>query len=279
MAQPLADHVAFITGAARGQGRAEAVRLAEAGADIIALDVCGPIKGRERFPASTPDDLAETVKLVEETGRRIVAVQGDVRAPADLDRAVAAGMAQFGRLDIVIANAGVAGGGVLSHEISEEDWATTIDINFTGVWRTVKTAIPHIIAGGRGGSIILTASSVGIGPKMHLADYGSAKAGLIMMAKVFALEYGAHNVRANAIAPGNVDTPLLANEVVYKLFRPDLEHPTRADVEPAFASTVPLKQQPLLDPDDIAHTAVWLCSPQAARLTGTVISVDMGSTI
>jgi (+)-trans-carveol dehydrogenase len=270
--------VAFVTGAARGQGRAHAVRLAEEGADIVALDICGPIKGREGIPASSAEDLAETARQVEATGRRILTFQGDTRDYDDVQRAVSSGIAEFGHIDIAIANAGTSGGNALAHQITEEDWRTTLDINLTGVWHTAKAVVSHLLEAGNGGCVILTSSGAGTKPMPHLADYAATKAGVIMLTRVLAVEYGAHGIRVNSIAPGNVDTPLVMNEAIYSLFRPDLDHPTKEDVASVFASMNLLKTKPWLSPRDVANAAVWLCSDDAATVTGITLPVDMGIT-
>src|SRR5690606_19374936 len=163
--------VAFITGAARGQGRSHAVRLAEEGADIIAIDVCGPISTHTDIPAATPDDLAQTVDLVKGIGRRVVAAEVDVRDYAAVKAAVDSGVEQLGRLDIVVANAGIGNGGQTLDHTSEEDWNDMIDVNLSGVWKSVKAAVPHLIAGGRGGSIILTSSVGGLKAYPHTGHY------------------------------------------------------------------------------------------------------------
>ena len=273
----VAGKVAFITGAARGQGRAHAVRLAEEGADIIALDICGPIKGREGIPASSPADLAETARQVEALDRRILTFQGDTRAFGDVRQAVDAGIAEFGHVDIAIANAGTSGGSALAHKISEEDWRTTLDINLTGAWHTAKAVLPHMITAGTGGSIVLTSSGAGIKAMPHLADYAATKAGVIMLTRVLAIEYGAHGIRVNSIAPGNVDTPLVMNDVIFSLFRPDLENPRKEDVQPVFEAMNVLAVKPWLSPRDIANAVLWLCSEDAATVTGITLPVDMGA--
>ena len=273
----LEGKVAFITGAARGQGRADALRLAAEGADIVAFDICAPIPGRDMVPAATRDDLAETERCVKEMGRQALAVVSDTRDFTDLQGAVDAARTRFGGIDVVIANAGTIGGNALAHEISENDWQTTLDINLLGVWLTVKAALPGMIAAGRGGSIILISSAAGIKPTAHLADYGASKAAVIHLTRVLALENGVHNIRVNCIAPGTVDTPMVLNDALFRLFRPDLESPTRADVEPTFSDLAVLKSNPLLDPGDIANAVLWLASDEAAFVTGVTLPVDMGA--
>jgi (+)-trans-carveol dehydrogenase len=274
----VAGKVAFITGAARGQGRAEAVRLAEEGADIIAFDICAPIVGREAFPASTPEDLAETARLVEMADRRCLTVRGDTRSFSEVSAAVEAGLAEFGHIDIAVANAGIAGGSALAHDISDADWQTTLDVNLTGVWHTAKAVLPSLIEAGNGGCIVITSSAAGVKAMENLADYGAAKAAVIHLTKILALENGRHGIRVNTIAPGNIDTPLVMNDPMFKLFRPDLEAPTRADVEPVFSGLKVLKGKTWLSPRDVADAVLWLASDEGAFVTGIVLPVDAGFT-
>ena len=273
----LEGKVAFVTGAARGQGRAHAVRSAEEGADIIGLDICGPIPavGRPDVPASNPEDLKETVRQVEALGRRIVTVEGDTRNYADLQRAVEMGLSEFGRIDIAIANAGTVGGFTVAHEIDEQDWRTVVDINLTGVWLTAKAVLPTMIEASAG-SIILISSGAGVKALPHAADYAATKAAVIMLSKVLALENAEHGIRVNCITPGNVDTTLGVNEILFKLFRPDLPNPTREDMQPVVESMSPLRTKPWLDPRDIADAALWLNSAEAANITGIMLPVDQG---
>jgi (+)-trans-carveol dehydrogenase len=277
MTAQLAGKVAFITGAARGQGRAHAVRLAEEGADIIALDICGPVEGRESVPASSADDLAETVRLVEALDRHIVAVQGDTRSFPDVTRALGAGLEEFGRVDIVVANAGTLGASTMAHQITEEAWRTTLDVNLTGVWHTVKAALPPMMDAGNGGSIVLISSGAGLRAMRHLADYAASKAAVIMLTKVLAIEYGRYRIRVNCISPGNVDTPMAMNNTTFALFRPDLDHPTKEDVRPVMESMSALRPEAWASPRDVANAAAWLCSDDASSVTGIVVPVDLGS--
>jgi SDR family mycofactocin-dependent oxidoreductase len=272
----LEGKVLFVTGAARGQGRAEAVRLAEEGADVVGLDVCGPIAGREHSPPSSEEDLAETVRLVEAQGRRMIGVAGDVRNFPDVRKAVDAGLGEFGHIDIVVANAGVSGGRGLVHEISEDDWRVSIDVNLTGAWNTVRAALPGMIAAGNGGCVVLISSSVAAKPKQNLGDYGAAKAAVSHLAQTLAIENGPHNIRVNSLAPGFVDTPLVMNPTTLRSFRPDLEQPTSADVGPVVSQMNRLKGKPMLAPRDIANAVLWLASEEGAFVTGAEIAVDMG---
>jgi NAD(P)-dependent dehydrogenase (short-subunit alcohol dehydrogenase family) len=177
-----------------------------------------------------------------------------------------------------VANAGTTGVNVNAQDISEQDWQTTVDINLTGTWHTVKAALPAMIEAGNGGSIILISSGVGIKALEHQADYGTTKAAVNYLTRVLALENGRHAIRVNCIAPGNVDTPMVMNEHIFHAFRPDLENPTRDDVEPVFANLNPLKVKPWLAPSDIANAVLWLASDEAAFITGVILPVDMGGT-
>jgi (+)-trans-carveol dehydrogenase len=268
--------VAFITGAARGQGRSHAVRLAQEGADIIAVDICKPVDGLY-YPTAVPEDLAETVSLVEGLGRRIVAVEADVRDYPALSAAVDAGVAQLGRLDIVVANAGIGNLGVSMEKMEERAWQETIDINLTGVWLTLKAAIPHVIAGGRGGSIILTSSTGGVKGMPNCADYAAAKHGVLGLMRTLALELGEHKIRANAILPGQVNTTMVMNDTIFRLFGPDLENPAQ-EFAPIWA-TFNVLQVPWQEPVDVSNAILFLASDEARYITGAALPVDAGAII
>ena len=269
--------VAFVTGAARGQGRRHAVRLAEEGADIIALDIAGPVPAQGSPPA-TPEDLAETVRLVEALDRRIVAGQADVRDSKAVEALVAEGVAQLGRLDVVAANAGILGNPGPAAATSDDDWQSVIDTNLSGAFHTVKAAIPHIIAGGRGGAIVITSSSIALRPAPNLAPYGAAKAGLVGLMRTLALELAEHSIRVNSIHPTSVATPMLLNPVNYRLFRPDLENPTLEDVEPVYRAGN-LLPVPYVEPDDISNALLFLASDEARYVTGVALPIDAGYAI
>ena len=269
--------VAFITGAARGQGRSHAIRLAQEGADIIAIDVCEDIAGTP-YAGATEADLAETVRLVEALDRRIVASKADVRDFGQLKQAVDDGVAQLGRLDIVSANAGVLTTMSPTDELSEEAWSDMIDINLSGVWRTVKAAIPHIRAGGRGGSITLTSSVAGMIGYPNIAHYVSAKHGVVGLMRTLALELAPDNIRVNSIHPTQVDTDMIQNDGTYRLFRPDLEHPTREDFEGA-AMGVNALPIAWVESVDISNALLFLASDEARYITGVPLPVDAGALV
>jgi len=273
----LEGKVAFITGAARGQGRSHAVRLAQEGADIIAVDVCEDIPGIP-YPGATEDDLAETTKQVEALDRRIIAVKADVRDYNALKKALDEGVAQLGgKLDIVSANAGIGTSPHNAWEIDEPTWQTMIDVNLTGVWHTAKAAIPHLIAN-NGGSIILTSSAAGLKGYQNIAHYVSAKHGVVGLMRTLALELGPHNIRVNSLHPTQVDTPMIQNEPTWRLFRPDLEQPTREDFIPA-SQAMNVLPIPWVEPLDISNAVLFLASDEGRYLTGVALPVDAGATI
>ena len=266
--------VALITGAARGQGRSHVVHLARAGASVIAVDVAGPVHG-VTYPMPTPADLDETVKLVEAEGAPVYAAVVDVRNRPALDAAVSAGVARFGRLDYVVANAGISGYGGIA-DLSDESWATMIDTNLTGVWNTLKVSIPHIVAGGRGGSIVLTSSTGGLRGLRNLAAYTAAKHGVVGLMRTMAIEHAADWIRVNTIHPGAVRTDMIMNPGTFRLFRPDLDDPDIDDVEDAFAAGNALPV-PWVEPEDISRAILFLLSDEARYITGATLPVDAGN--
>ncbi|WP_328396028.1 mycofactocin-coupled SDR family oxidoreductase [Nocardia sp. NBC_00416] len=266
--------VALVTGAARGIGRAQAIRLAEEGADIIAVDICGPVETVITPPAG-PDDLAQTVRAVERTGAGIVAVTADVRDGAALREATAAGAARFGGLDIVCATAGITSS-ARAVDLTEEQWRTMLDVNLTGVWQTCKAATPLLIARG-GGSMILTSSIAGLRGLVGVAHYTAAKHGVVGLMRSLAKELAPQHIRVNTVHPTNVDTPMIQNDMVRRSFRPDRENPTRAEFAEA-AKTMNLLDIPWVEPVDIANAALFLASDEARYITGAALPVDAGST-
>ncbi|HEV7471350.1 MAG TPA: mycofactocin-coupled SDR family oxidoreductase [Pseudonocardia sp.] len=269
--------VAFITGAARNQGRSHALRLAAEGADIIAVDICEPVKSIEMYPPATEEDLAETVRLVEELDRRVLATKADVRDSAALRAAVDAGVAEFGRLDIVCANAGVFEIQP-ALEVTDEGWAEMIDINLTGVWNTCRAALPHLIEGGRGGSIVITSSTAGLKGTPNTVHYTAAKHGVVGIMRTLANEFAQHSIRVNSVHPTGVDTVMIQNEKTWGLFDPANPHPTRETAEPVFASTNALPV-PWVEPIDISNAILFLASDEARYITGVTLPVDAGYTV
>ncbi|MEU6352936.1 mycofactocin-coupled SDR family oxidoreductase [Streptomyces sp. NPDC047072] len=271
----VADKVAFITGAARGQGRSHAVRLAEEGADIIAVDVCKQLDG-VTFAMSTPEDLEETVRRVEKLGRRIHAVQADVRDHDALKAAVDDGVERFGRLDIVVANAGLGSDGATLDAMSEKTWRDMIDVNLTGVWLSTKVSTPHIVAGGRGGSVVLTSSVGGLKAYPNIGHYIAAKHAVVGLMRTLATELGPHNIRVNSLHPTQVNTPMVMHEGTYRMFRPDLENPTVDDFA-AVSQGMHLLPTPWVEPLDISNAVLFLASDEGRFVTGVTLPIDAGA--
>jgi (+)-trans-carveol dehydrogenase len=268
--------VAFITGAARGQGRSHAVRLAQEGADIIAVDLCAQV-GSVPYPMATPEDLANTVKEVEALDRRIVAAQADVRDYAGLKKALDDGVAQLGRLDIVCSNAGISSFGAAA-ELDETTWQDMIDINLTGMWHTCKAAIPHLIAGGRGGSIVITSSDAGLKGFPNVAHYVSAKHGVVGLMRTLALELAPRFIRVNSLHPSTVNTDMVQNEAFYRLIRPDMGDPGPQEMADA-TTAINALPVPWEEPADISNAVLFLASDEARYITGVTLAVDAGAVI
>jgi len=270
----LENKVAFITGAARGQGRAHAVRFAREGATIIAVDACSAIEGVQ-YPLPTPADLAETAKLVADQGGEIVTGIVDVRDQVGLDQIVADGIGRFGSLDIVVANAGIltAEGG--AWELGDDTWQTMLDVNLTGVWRTVKATVPHLINARRGGSIILTSSFTGVRGEPFVAHYSAAKHGVVGLMRSLAQELGPHNIRVNTVNPGNAATPMVINDYVVGLLCPGVENPKISDAA-AVARGLTLLDVDFIEAEDIANAVLFLASDEARYISGTTLLVDAG---
>ncbi|KXX58390.1 3-ketoacyl-ACP reductase [Rhodococcus sp. LB1] len=265
--------VAFITGAAPSQGRSHVIRLAEDGADIIAVDVCGPVDGVP-YDMATMADLEETKRAVEALNRRIVIAKADVRDMEAMTSVVDDAVAELGRLDIVSANAGIAGPFANAENLSGS-WQTTVDINLNGVYNTARAAIPHIKAGDRGGSIALTSSTAGLKPYLNAADYVAAKHGVRGLMKALALELAPHFIRVNSIHPTQVDTPMIQNSAMWKLFCPDLESPTKADFEAVSLATNAMPV-PWVESIDVSNVLLFLASDESRFITGAAIPVDAG---
>ncbi len=269
--------VVFITGVARGQGRSHAIRFAEEGADIIGIDVVEPIAGSTSPPA-TQADMDETVRAVEALDRRIVATKADVRSLEQVKKAVDDGVAQLGRLDVVIANAGVSTFMGPAESLTEEAFVDMVDINLTGVWRSCAAAIPHIKAGGRGGSIIMTSSAAGLMAYANVGHYVAAKHGVVGLMRTLALELAPDSIRVNSIHPTTVDTPMVNNEATFRLFRPDVENP---GVDDFIEAAKVMNALPIgwVEAVDISNAMVWLASDEARYVTGVTLPVDAGAVI
>lgn len=271
------DKVAFVTGAGRGQGRSHALRLAEEGADIIAVDICKdfPTIG---YPMATPEDLEETADLVKKTGRGIVTEIADVRDAAQMKAAVARGIGEFGKLDIVVAQAGIAG---MKGQPPLQTWCDVIDTNLVGTINAIQAALPHLT---EGASIIATGSTAAMMDASKKDNPGADPGGMsYMVAKRLlsqyvhdlATELAVRGIRANVVHPTNCNTDMLQSEPMYRSFRPDLEHPTRADAEPVFGIQQAMRIN-YIEPIDISNAVLWLASEEARYVTGMQLRVDGG---
>ena len=266
--------VALITGAARGQGRSHAIRLAQEGAEIIAVDSCTDAKTTP-YAQATREDLDETARLVEELDRRVLTRVADVRDLGALQSAVADGVSEFGHLDIVSANAGIASFAP-AWELSEETWQEMIDVNLTGVWKTCKAAIPPMLEQGTGGSIVLTSSTAGLVAYGNLAHYTAAKHGVTGLMRVLAVELAQHHIRVNSVHPTVVNTDMVQNQAIYDLFT-GVEGATREQATEAYKNVNALPI-PWLEPVDISNAVLWLASDEARYVTATTQVVDAGGT-
>ncbi|HEX7322274.1 MAG TPA: mycofactocin-coupled SDR family oxidoreductase, partial [Mycobacterium sp.] len=257
--------VAFVTGAARGQGRAHAVALAAEGCDIIALDICAPVSDSVSYPPATPEELAETARAVEAQGRKVLARQVDTRDDAALRQLVADGVEEFGRLDVLVANAAVLSWGRL-WELTDEQWNSVIDVNLTGTWRTLRAAVPAMIEAGNGGSIVIVSSSAGLKATPGNSHYSAAKHGLVGLTNSLALEVGEYGIRVNSIHPYSVDTPMIEPQVMAQVFA------KHRDYLHSFPP-MPLKPNKFITPDQVADVVVWLAGDRSAILSGMQIPV------
>ncbi len=267
--------VAFITGAARGIGRSQALRLAEEGADIIVVDIDQRTESVP-YELSSAADLAETARQVEELGRRVVVRTADVRDPETLKAAADDGVAELGRLDIVSANAGIVSYGT-AIDMPDGMWRDMIDINLTGVWNTVRATVPHIRAGGRGGSIVVTSSVAGLRPYEDLSHYAAAKHGVMGFARSLALELAPELIRVNTVNPGGVATGMIHNAETYALFAPELQEKERTAeaIRSSFQADNALPI-PWVEPIDVANAMLFLVSEEARYITGIALPIDGG---
>jgi SDR family mycofactocin-dependent oxidoreductase len=265
---PLAGKVAYVTGAARGQGRSHCIRLARAGADIVAIDACAPVAEHNGYPPAAPEDLAETVGLVESEGRKILAEEVDVRDLAGQQRVVANAIEQFGRLDIVVANAGVLNWGRV-WEISAQQWQETLDTNLTGLWNTMKSVVPPMIAAGNGGSIINISSAAGIKAVPGCGHYCATKFGVVGLTNSLAIELGEFGIRVNSVHPYGTDTPMGNDLSMYQVFQ---DHPNYI----YSFSPGALPTESLAAPDLISDIVLWLASDASSLVTAAQIPADKG---
>lgn len=269
--------VVLISGVARSQGRSHALRFAEEGAHVIGFDLLGEIKGSPSAP-STQADMDETVRQVEALDRRIIATKADVRDYAAVKAAVDDGVAQLGRLDVVLGNAGVFTAPSFAEDMEDDIFMDTLDINVAGVWRTAKAAIPHLKKNESGGSIILTSSVAGLMGYPNFAHYVASKHAVVGLMRTLALELAPHHIRVNSVHPGSVNTVMVTNDTIAKLFRPDLENPTAADFAEVAKQMNPMGIE-MLESYDISNAMVFLASDEARYITGVTLPVDAGTMV
>lgn len=273
----LQGKVALITGAARGQGRSHALRLAGEGADIIAVDICRDIKSMD-YPNASPADLAETAAAVEALGRRVVAVEADVRDAAAVKQAVARGIAELGRLDIVVANAGIVRYSDATGEEESQVWEDIIATNLSGAWNAVHAGIPHILAGGRGGAVVLTGSTAGVRPVPNTGigsiAYTASKWGLVGLCKQLAATYAADSIRVNIVHPTGVVSGMTMNDAM-QAFAAE----AAAGGDNALAAMQNAMPAEILQPEDISDAISFLVSDRAKWITGVSLPVDAGFSI
>ena len=270
--------VALVTGAGRGQGRSHAVRLASEGADVICADVCADPLETLSYSLSSEADLDETIAQIEAAGRRAVKAVADVRSLSEMQQAAEAGLAELGKIDIVCANAGI-GTWAVSWEMTEQQWSEMIDVNLTGVFNTVRAALPSMVERGEGGSLVLTSSTAGLRAYANTAHYTAAKHGVIGLMKVLAQECGPHRIRVNAVCPTTVRTPLVINDSTFQLFAPDVANPTEDDVREAFEGLNNHPGVAWIEPGDVSDAVLFLCSDAAKFITGVALPIDAGNTV
>jgi SDR family mycofactocin-dependent oxidoreductase len=264
----LTGRVALITGAARGQGRSHAIRLASDGADVVLCDICAEFETTD-YPGATAADLEETVRLVEKTGQQVISRQVDIRDLAGMQALVDDAVRQFGRLDIVVANAGVMSAG-RAWELSEAEFREIVDVNLTGTFITLKAAVPAMIAAGNGGSIIITSSSAGRKGAPFVAHYSASKHAVVGLARTFALELGEYDIRVNTVHPVGVRTLMISGPLLQELL------PSVATtIGPTYMNTLPYE---FIDPEAVSNMVAWLASDESRYCTGSQFVVDLGNT-
>lgn len=276
MAGRLDGKVAVITGAARGQGRSHAVRFAEEGADVVALDLCASPGASYADPA-TPEDLEETATQVRARGRRVVTAKVDVRSEAELRAAIEEAVAVLGRLDIAVSNAGIGVYPALAHELDAQLWRDQIDVNLTGAWHFTKAVTPHLLAAGGGAIVVVSSAAIYTGIQ-HGVGYVAAKTGLTGLVRTLANELGPHSIRVNSVHPAMVDTPMVQNEGMYRLFCPHLSHPSKEDFAAVARSGVVLPI-PWIEVEDVTNAVLFLVSDEGRYVTGVHLPVDAGAAI
>ncbi|MGI9124994.1 MAG: mycofactocin-coupled SDR family oxidoreductase [Mycobacterium sp.] len=273
----LDGRVAFVTGAARGQGRAYAVRLAQEGADLIIADICAPVSESVPYAAATSEDLAETARLVQAEGRSVLAREVDIRDDAAVRQLVADGVERFGRLDVLVANAGVLSWGRL-WELTDEQWNAVIDVNLTGTWRVLRAVIPAMIDAGNGGSIIIVSSAAGIKATPGNGHYAASKHGLTALTNTLTIELGEYGIRVNSIHPYSIATPMIQNDAMLGVLskHPAFLHSYAPMPYQPVAKGTSSKRSDFMSAQEAAEVVVWLAGDNSGLLSGSQIVLDRG---
>ena len=264
--------VALITGGARGQGRSHALTFAREGAEIIICDVAYGLP-TVPYPLSSAEDLAATARMVEDLGRRCLAVEADVRSSAGMREVVERGISELGHIDILVANAGIESFGK-TWELTDEQWDEMVAVNLTGAWKSCRAVIPHMIERSTG-VILITSSIAGLKGLMNQAHYCASKHGVVGLMRTLALELAPHGIRVNTVHPSSVDTPIIKNQAMYTLFSGGNPNATLEEVTPAFKA-LNLLDTPWMEPQDVSNAMLWLASDDARYITGTILPVDAG---
>lgn len=270
MTGKLAGRVALITGAARGLGRSHALRLAEEGADVVAVDICAPVASVP-YPSATPADLERTVKMVSSCGRQCLAIQADVRDYAMMEDVTRTALGEFGHLDVIVANAGIASFAPI-WELRPEQWQETIAVNLTGAFNTIRPALPAMIAADRGGSIVLISSVAGLAAFPNVAHYNASKHGITGLMRSLSVELAQFGIRANSVHPTTVDTPMVHNQAFYSLVGATTEEQAARAFRKSNAIGVPW-----VGAGDVSSAVLWLASDESSYVTGTALPVDAGA--
>ncbi len=264
--------VALITGGARGQGRSHALTFAREGAEIVVCDVANQLSSVP-YPLASAEDLAETARMVEDLGRRCLAVQADVRDGEQMRVLVEQAIGEFGQVDILVANAGIESFG-RSWELTDDEWDEMISVNLTGAWKSCKAVVPRMIERGKG-VILITSSIAGLRGLANQAHYCAAKHGVVGLMRSLALELAPHGIRVNTVHPSSVDTPIIKNQAIYTLFSGGKPDATLEEVTPAFRD-LNLMDVPWMESQDISNAMLWLASDDARYVTGVTLPVDAG---
>lgn len=273
-----AGKTVVISGAARGQGRSHALGFAAEGANVVAFDICSDLASSP-VPLASPDDLAETERLVRAAGGSIITLRADVRAADEVEAVFVETRRRFGRVDVVIANAGILGHLGPTWAIEDDVYQDVVDVDLVGAWRVLKYGVRAMLEGGVRGCVLVTGSGGSLKGTANLAPYVAAKHGLVGLVRTAARELGRHGIRVNLVTPGNVRTPMLVNEPVYRAYFPERDDLPEDEEFGERAGAMNPMGQPFVEPEDVTRTMLFLASDDAAVITGAIVPVDSGQSI